>query len=180
MRNRLKRSLAGLAPWTARTSGTAEDLNSIDYAPNGGGKGIGMWVACGENGALLWSLDFITWNVVSSWLGIATDCNVVRHLGGITDTAEEDGVEGSQRLERFVRHHLAALEVTIAAPVEDLEVDTESVGRGCSLCDSGGFRRNLRPDAVAGNHGDLIVTHPSSIRPGPGGQTRTHPTIDNR
>ena len=85
---------------------------------------------------------------------------MIRHLGGITDAAEEDGVERSQRLERVVGHHLAALEVAIAAPVEDLEFDAEVVGGGCRLCDSGGFRSDLRPDAVTGDHGYLIVTHP--------------------
>lgn len=77
----IETSTNGTATWVASTSGTAKNLQSIDYAANGGGEGIGMWVACGDTGALLWSYDAITWNTISSWQGGLTDCTVVRHLG---------------------------------------------------------------------------------------------------
>ena len=53
--------------------------------------------------------------------------DVIRHLAGVADAAEEDRVEVAQRFEGIVRHHLADLEVAITAPVEGLERDVEAV-----------------------------------------------------
>jgi len=69
--------------WTARTSGTSTALNSVSYAANGRGHGLGLWCAVGEDGTILSSPDGITWTAETLLAGAdsSDDLYVVRHLG---------------------------------------------------------------------------------------------------
>ncbi len=77
---------------------------------------------------------------------------MVGYLGGVADTAKEDGVEPLQCVEGVVRHHLTTLEVAVAAPVEHVKLDTEAVGVRRSLGDAHCLLGNLGSDSVAGDH----------------------------
>lgn len=60
----------GAITWTARTSGTAQDLRGVCY-------GAGLYVAVGDNGAIVTSPDGIAWTVRDS--GTAADLMFVAY-----------------------------------------------------------------------------------------------------
>ena len=85
--------------------------------------------------------------------------DVVRDAG-ITHCSQKDGVEGFQRLQRVLRHHLPCLQIVLTSPGEISEFKREtSVLRGCGLQYLDGFRHDLRTDTVARNNCNSILVH---------------------
>ena len=89
---------------------------------------------------------------------------MIGDLVGIADAAEEDRVVGTQRVEGIVGHHLADLEVPVAAPVESVEGEPEAILLGCRFPDSCRLIADFGSDAIAGDHCYSVVVHASSHR----------------
>ena len=84
---------------------------------------------------------------------------MILDLVGVTDAAEEDGVEGAERLEGVLRHHRAGREVAVAGPVEALGGDLEAEDVGSSIEDLLRLVGDLDPDSVTGDEGDPVRLH---------------------
>ncbi|MNP49645.1 hypothetical protein D3C76_1438460 [compost metagenome] len=80
---------------------------------------------------------------------------MVRHLVRPADRAEVQGVEALQLLEPVVRHHLAVLQVVVAAgPLEEFELEVDAMLLRRGLDHAHAFGKDFIADAVAGDCGD--------------------------
>src|SRR2546425_8274834 len=98
----------------------------------------------------------------------APERDVIGHLGGPADSAEEDRVVPADLLLPVLRHHRAVREVVVARPVEviELQLDLE-LPRG-RVEDAQPLGHDLLADAVAGDHRDPVLcqlTLPGASRP---------------
>src|SRR5580658_8509502 len=86
----------------------------------------------------------------------APERNVIGHIG-MTDSAEENCVEGTQLFEAVFGHHAAGAAIYLAAPIEILPraIKAEALARGIQRANS--LRHDLKPDSVTGDHSDLVV-----------------------
>ena len=82
--------------------------------------------------------------------------DMVRHLG-VTDRAEINGVVEPQPLDPVLRHHHAHIDVALAAPVEFVPLEAETVSPRRRLHRGNPLGHHLAPDAVAGDHRDPII-----------------------
>ena len=87
----------------------------------------------------------------------APERDMVGHLRGPADGAEEDRVVLADLLFPVLRHHRAVLQVVIARPVEviELQLDLEPARRRVE--DAQPLGHDLLADAVAGDHRDLVL-----------------------
>ena len=90
----------------------------------------------------------------------APEADVVGHVVP-ADGAEEDRVGLADGLERVRRHHPAVLDEVVAAPRVLGELELEAVGAPGRLEHLERGRRDLEPDPVARDHGDLVRPHAS-------------------
>ncbi len=89
--------------------------------------------------------------------------DVVGNERGPADRAVEDRLERRELFEPVVGHHLAVLEVVVAAPVEVLPVELDAEPASGGFEDAQALRNGLLADAVAGNDGDPMPGHASLL-----------------
>src|SRR5262252_1815108 len=83
--------------------------------------------------------------------------DVIRHLGGPADRAEEDRVVAADLLLPILRHHAAVFfEVLDAGEIEPVELELEPMLPGGLLKGAYAFGRDFLADAVARYDGDAI------------------------
>ena len=89
----------------------------------------------------------------------APERDMVRHLGRPADRAQEDGLVALDLVKPVLGHHVAVLEVVVAAPGQlvPLELEPELTARRVEHAHA--LRHHLLADAVTGDHRDLVLGH---------------------
>src|SRR5258708_19701765 len=93
--------------------------------------------------------------------------------------AQEDRIEWPQLLDTVCGHHLSALSVSFATPIERVPVESESKALSCRFQHSNAFRHDFFSDAITCDDRDIKGFHqptsiPSTLTPIP--KPRSYPT----
>ncbi len=89
----------------------------------------------------------------------AVQGNGIGHLGGPADGAEEDRVEGAQRLDAVCGHHRAGLAVEVAGPGKARALQREAAQNAGALQNAPRGIDDRDSDTVAGDQRDSVDLH---------------------
>src|ERR1700688_1754854 len=84
---------------------------------------------------------------------------------GMSDRAQEDGIEWPQLLNAISGHHLPGFNVSFATPVERVPFEPESKAMSCRFQHSNAFRHYFFPDAVPCDDRDVESFHKATFIP---------------